>query len=323
MRKPGSISVVLPTYNCRSLLVRHLRSMQAWLDIVDEIVVVDSRSTDGTMDLIRSELNHPKLRLIERDRGLYQSWNEGIAATKGDWVYISTAGDTISREHLLLLWSRGEAAHADVVISPCRYVDETGQPLTSTSFRNPRIHREMSGRGAILIEPPMVRHLAFRSAGTHALMGSCASDLFRGDFIRERPFPTEYGTHGDTAWTLRHSSEIRLALVPECGSDFCVHTKEKTESRHDLLDILDRMFIEEIKRAGKTHGGGLSVAVRDAMRSRRLAKQQFGALSWAWALANLRYLGLRVCLGCVQGYSQMRLRSLVHPIERSKDAGSA
>ena len=104
-----TISVVLPTYNCRSLLMPHLRSMEAWLDLADEVIVVDSRSTDGTLELIRAELRHPRLRIIERDRGLYQSWNEGIAATTGDWVYVSTAGDLITREQLLHLRAAGEA----------------------------------------------------------------------------------------------------------------------------------------------------------------------------------------------------------------------
>lgn len=104
-----TISVVVPTYNCQHLLMTHLRRMQTWLDLIDEVIVVDSRSTDGTLELIRAELRHPRLRIIERDRGLYQSWNEGIAATTGDWVYVSTAGDLITREQLLHLRTVGEA----------------------------------------------------------------------------------------------------------------------------------------------------------------------------------------------------------------------
>lgn len=103
-----TISVVMPTYNCRDLLAAHLPSMQAWAGLALEIIVVDSRSTDGTLDLIRAELKHPRLRIIERDRGLYASWNEGIAATTGDWVYISTAGDTIAHTQLLHLCELGE-----------------------------------------------------------------------------------------------------------------------------------------------------------------------------------------------------------------------
>jgi glycosyltransferase involved in cell wall biosynthesis len=133
------ISVVMPTFNCVSLMERHLEAVAKWSDLAHEIIVVDSRSTDGTLELIRERLRHPSLRFIDRDRGLYQSWNEGIAATKGDWVYVSTAGDTIEREHLLKLMKAGTEAKADVVISPCRFVDETGQALPGTAKGNPAI----------------------------------------------------------------------------------------------------------------------------------------------------------------------------------------
>jgi len=80
----------------------------------------------GRLDMIRDRLRHPKIRFIERDRGLYESWNEGIAATTGDWIYISTAGDTIERDHLLHLLDTGERGAADVVISSPKFVDQTG-----------------------------------------------------------------------------------------------------------------------------------------------------------------------------------------------------
>ncbi|NBV55078.1 MAG: glycosyltransferase, partial [Verrucomicrobia bacterium] len=105
-------------------MARHLEAMAKWSDLAHEIIVVDSRSSDGTLELIQAKLRHPRLRIIVRDRGLYESWNEGIAATTGDWIYISTAGDTIEREHLVHLRDLGERAEADVVISAPSFVDE-------------------------------------------------------------------------------------------------------------------------------------------------------------------------------------------------------
>ena len=109
--------------------------MEQWIDLAHEVVVVDSRSTDGTLALIRRRLRHPNIRIIERDRGLYASWNEGIAATTGDWVYVSTAGDTIERAQLVRLRDCGEASQADVVVSPCGFVDEAGQVLPAKARR--------------------------------------------------------------------------------------------------------------------------------------------------------------------------------------------
>jgi hypothetical protein len=290
-------------------MTRHLDAMEQWLDLAHEVIVVDSRSTDGTLDLIRRRLRHPNVRIIERDRGLYASWNEGIAATTGDWIYVSTAGDTIEREQLHRLRRCGEASRADVVISPCTFVDEAGLALPAKARRNPRLHQEMGGRGPVLLPPPVVRHLAFRSAGTHALLGSCASDLFRGDFLRARPFPLDYGTHGDTAWTLRHAHEMRLCVVPEIGSTFCIHAKETAEAKAALMSTLDRMFETEIRSAGRVDEDKLALKVRGLMRLRREAWHgRRSALSWLGA--NLRYLPLRAAFGIREKQSWMRLRRL-------------
>jgi hypothetical protein len=309
-----SISVVLPTFNCRPLMARHLESMEEWLDLAHEIVVVDSRSKDGTLDLIRSRLRHPRLRIIERDRGLYASWNEGIAATTGDWIYVSTAGDTIKRDQLERLRRCGEASRADVVISPCEFVDEEGLALPVKARSNPRIHLEVGGSGPVLLPPQVVRHLAFRSAGTHALLGSCASDLFRGDFLRARPFPVDYGTHGDTAWTLRHAHETRLCVVPEIGSTFCIHAKETTEPKSALMVTLDRMFETEFRACGPAAEGELALSVRGLMRRRREGWHvRRSAIDWM--SANLRYIPLRAALGLREKRSWKRLRRLIAAVE--------
>ena len=288
---------------------RHLEAMEQWIDLAHEIIVVDSRSTDGTLDLIRRRLSHPNVSIIERDRGLYASWNEGIAATTGDWIYVSTAGDTIERDQLLRLRRCGEASRADVVISPCTFVNEAGLALTAKARRNPSLHQEIGGHDSVLLPPPVVRHLAFRSAGTHALLGSCASDLFRGDFLRARPFPLDYGTHGDTAWTLRHAHEMHLCVVPEIGSTFCIHAKESTESKSSLMSTLDRMFEAEIRSGVSEAECELALKLRGLMRLRREAWHERRSLL-SWLSANLRYLPLRVVFGLREKQSWKRLRRL-------------
>lgn len=305
MRSPlhGTLSVVIPTYNCRALLERHVAEMATWLDLADEVIVVDSRSKDGTREYLAEHLRHPALRFIDRDRGLYQSWNEGIAATKGDWVYVSTAGDTIERAQLLKLMKAGAAAKADVVISPCRFVDESGQALPGTTAGNPAILRGFGGR-IFVVNPPDVRDYVALDAGIQGLLGSCASDIFRGDFLRARPFPSNYGTHGDTAWTLRHAHEMRLCVVPEIGSTFCRHEKERLEEQAELTEIFDRIYATEIKAGGPLPGLVLSLAIR-SWRSRRKKYAREGAFLRG-RLASLVGFLLKVLLAVAQVPRKLR-----------------
>jgi hypothetical protein len=289
--QPPALSVVMPTYQCRGLMERHIAAMAAWIDLADEVIVVDSRSTDGTLDYIREKLRHPRLRIIERDRGLYASWNEGLAATSGRWVYISTAGETITRTQLLLMLEKGDATQADVVISPSDYVDESGRP-TPKARKRPKIYAEFAAQGDVLIAPPAVRHFAFRSAGTHALLGSLASDLFLGEFLRDRPFPEDYGSHGDTAWLLRHAHEMRLCVLQTTGSTFCLHAPTSSESKEARQRVLDRMHEQEIRAGGLTPVLTSSIQLRALMSERKSAWSGWPTLL-KWAAANLRYLKAR------------------------------
>ena len=297
-----TLSVVVPTYNCAPLMERHLASIAKWVDLADEIIVVDSRSIDGTLALIRSHLHHPNLRIIERDRGLYQSWNEGIAATTGDWVYISTAGDIIGREHLARLLAAGVGTNADVVVSPQRFVDETGEPIVDGPFLNPAMHAALAPFGQVVVPPLLVRLFAFRKAKPNALLGSCASDLFKGSFLRARPFPTDYGTHGDTAWTLRHSGEMSICLVPVAGADFCIHAKEPVAEAGDLKSILDQIFLREARgELPAAHAALAALAIGTRMaaieRSKRWRQRPRTISSClGFMSAAVRYLWLRARL---------------------------
>ena len=239
-----SLSVVVPTYNCAPLMERHLESMAAWADLADEIIVVDSRSTDGTLDLIRARLRHPNIRIIERDRGLYESWNEGGAATTGDWVYISTAGDTIERDHLLHLLGLVERAAADVVISPPRFVDEAGAACEDQNWPPGKIIADSGRDGPFTLTDEAGFVLTFVHCPS-AILGSSASNLYRGDHLPARPFPSEFKGAGDSVWILRHTAQSRLCFTPQAGSTFCVHPKEEDIRDDKLAELVAKVLAEK------------------------------------------------------------------------------
>lgn len=284
-----------------------------WADLADEVIVVDSRSTDGTLELIRERLRHPKLRIIERDRGLYESWNEGIAATTGQWVYISTAGDTIERDHLLHLLELGERGRADVVISAPKFIDETGR-----SHKDPGWPPSEVIAGSSCDEPfILTADAAFLLTFLHfpsAILGSSASNLYRGGHLRPRPFPVDFKGAGDSVWILKHSAESRLCFTPKVGSTFCVHPKDEPTTG-DVLGELERRFAEEkekslgmpslnskLMQVLANHRRVLG-EVQDAQRHRRglwRARPRTAANLCSWVWATLTYLRKRNQLKAIQ-----------------------
>ena len=254
------LSIVLPTFNCAPLMERHLASMAQWVDLAGEIIVVDSRSTDGTLDMIRECLRHPNLRIIERDRGLYESWNEGIAATTGDWVYISTAGDTIERAHLLHLLDLGERAEADVVISSPRFVDEDGAACNDLGWPPSAVIASSGRKEPFLLTAEAGFVLTFLHCPS-AIIGSSASNLYRGGHLRARPFPVDFKSAGDSIWILRHAAESRLCFTPQIGSTFCVHPKEEEIRGERLAELVAKILAEKQKALSQTNVEGVLIQV--------------------------------------------------------------
>ena len=84
---PPEVTVVIPTRNRRTVLMRTLASALAQEDVDVEVVVVDDGSSDGSDAAVR-ELEDPRVRVVRRDSatGVAAARNAGITAARGEWV---------------------------------------------------------------------------------------------------------------------------------------------------------------------------------------------------------------------------------------------
>jgi hypothetical protein len=247
-----AFSVLIPTLNCMALLPAHLRSMRPWLDLAHEIIVVDSHSTDGTVDYLRTELAGLPLRIEMHPRGLYQSWNYGISLARSEWLYISTVGDSISRDLLLHLHQLGKTARCDVVISRPAFIDEEDQPLPTRNWAVTELSTTLAKDEPRVITGAAALFYAVRHLHTSALLGSTASNLYRTAHLQARPFPTDFGTAGDAAWSMRYSFETRYGFTPMTGSTFRIHAKAYEESEY-RIEALSQKLVEVALAANNRH----------------------------------------------------------------------
>ena len=204
-------------------LPRHLESMKEWLPLVEEVVVVDSESTDGTVEFLKKHLGPQSPRFFAHPPGLYQSWNFGIAQCTGKYIYLSTVGDSITGTGLQCLVDTAEAFECHVVISPPRIVDEEEREVIK---RWPIFHliKALGLASPVSLDGPAT--LLFALTSLHqAILGSSASNLYRTDFLKRAPFPTDFGRGGDVAWGLRYAAETKLGVVPKVFSTFVLHSK--------------------------------------------------------------------------------------------------
>lgn len=89
-----TFSIILATYNCGPKVERTLRSILAQDKELFELIVMDSASTDGTLEFIRQYENDLTL-VSEKDGGVYQAFNKGLDLSKGKYIYFIGAGDCL------------------------------------------------------------------------------------------------------------------------------------------------------------------------------------------------------------------------------------
>jgi glycosyltransferase involved in cell wall biosynthesis len=89
------LSVITIVYNNAKDIERTMLSVleQTYTNI--EYIVVDGASTDGTLTILKNyEIRLSKL-ISEKDKGIYDAMNKGLAYATGDYVLFMNSGDEI------------------------------------------------------------------------------------------------------------------------------------------------------------------------------------------------------------------------------------
>ena len=91
------ISVAMCTYNGEQFLKEQVDSILNQSVLVDEIIVCDDRSTDGTFDILKQFTEkHPNLFKIyknEKNLGTIKNFEKAILLTTGDLIFLSDQDD--------------------------------------------------------------------------------------------------------------------------------------------------------------------------------------------------------------------------------------
>ena len=92
------LSIIIATLNSAKTLQRCLNSIKMQIYRNIEVIVIDGKSKDNTIDIIKSNNSIITKYLSETDNGIYDAWNKGVALAKGDWIYFIGADDILFEE---------------------------------------------------------------------------------------------------------------------------------------------------------------------------------------------------------------------------------
>ena len=86
-------SIITINYNNREGLELTIKSVINQTSKDFEYIVIDGGSTDGSVDIIKQNADHINYWVSEKDKGVYNAMNKGIAQAKGDYLVFMNSGD--------------------------------------------------------------------------------------------------------------------------------------------------------------------------------------------------------------------------------------
>ena len=121
------LSIITINYNNKGGLQKTIESVAAQRGFELEYVVIDGGSTDGSKEVIEAHQDHIDYWVSEKDKGIYNAMNKGIAVAQGEYLLFLNSGDYLYEPDSL---SKAFAHIGDEAICSCDirvYDSKSGQ----------------------------------------------------------------------------------------------------------------------------------------------------------------------------------------------------
>lgn len=159
--KVSIITVVLNSNKALEFTINNI-SNQSYSNI--EYIVIDGKSNDGTVDVIKKYESHITNWISEEDTGIYNAMNKGIGKSTGEWLIFFNAGDGFYHKNVLsnIFKIPIENDHKVIIGNTCLY-----SLSRSKLQRNTDIHTQLKKFGLVRInhQSTLIRKNAFKELG--------------------------------------------------------------------------------------------------------------------------------------------------------------
>jgi glycosyltransferase involved in cell wall biosynthesis len=100
------LSIIIPVLNQEQYLRASIESVinQDFTDY--ELIVIDGKSTDNSLDIIKEYESKISYWESSEDKNVYDAMNKGINKTNGDWLYFLGANDKICKDTFQNIFSK-------------------------------------------------------------------------------------------------------------------------------------------------------------------------------------------------------------------------
>ena len=213
------LSVITIVYNNAADIERTMLSVlqQTYPNI--EYVIVDGLSTDGTLDIIKKYQGKLGKFISEKDEGIYDAMNKGLAAATGDYVLFMNSGDEIfDQDTVAKVFATAE--DADIYYGETEMIDESGRSLGQRRHKAPE-------------------NFTWRSFKYGMSVSHQAIYIKRS---LTEPFDRRYHLSADIDWILKSAKKAKkIVNVHQYVAKYLIGGMSKKRHQQSLLERFDIM----------------------------------------------------------------------------------
>ena len=97
----STVSIITVSFNNANTIEKTIQSVagQSFKNI--EYIVIDGKSTDGTLEILKSNNNTIDHLVHEPDKGIYHAMNKGLALATGEYTLFLNADDELANDNTI------------------------------------------------------------------------------------------------------------------------------------------------------------------------------------------------------------------------------
>ncbi|MCO5937266.1 glycosyltransferase [Mucilaginibacter sp. RB4R14] len=213
------LSVITIVYNNARDIERTLLSVLDQTYDAVEYIVVDGASNDGTLEIIKRHESRIAKLISEKDKGIYDAMNKGLALATGDYVIFMNSGDEFyGNDTVAKVFAT--APDADIYYGETEMVNDERESLGQRRHKAPD---DFTWRG-----------FKFGMSISHQAI-----------YIRRSltsPYDPKYQLSADIDWIIRAAKKaIKIVKVDGYVAKYLVGGMSKAKHKQSLLERFDIM----------------------------------------------------------------------------------
>ena len=172
------VSIITVSFNSAKTIASTIDSVlsQDYPNI--EYILVDGGSTDGTVDIIQQNQSRIGKWISEKDRGMYDAMNKGIAMATGDVIGILNSDDVYMNTHVISeLMELMQSQKAQVVFADLILVDQFDDQKVLRYYDSGQLHPNKFKYGWMPAHPTVfVKRELYEAVGNFSTTYQIAAD---------------------------------------------------------------------------------------------------------------------------------------------------